>query len=104
MPIGRGRILGLVLIAGAAAAFLRGQTTEGQSGGGAGLSRFRERPAVAAALLALGGTGVLLRSFMLTAYALGLSFAFAKDAVELEEPQVPRGDGDDAWEYDETQV
>jgi hypothetical protein len=42
---------------------------------------------------------------MLTAYALGLAFAFARDAVDLEEPQIPRPDGGaDVWEYDETQV
>jgi hypothetical protein len=59
---------------------------------------------VGGALLALTGVGVLLRSLVLTAYALGLAFAFARDAVELEEPQLPRGDGADVWEYDETQV
>ncbi len=56
------------------------------------------------ALLALAGVGVLLRSLVLTAYALGLAFAFARDAVELEEPQLPHRDGADVWEYDETQV
>ena len=106
MPIGRGCLLGLVLIAGGAAVLLRSQGAEGQPGAGSrGLSRFRERPAVGAALLALSGVGVLLRSLMLTAYALGLAFAFARDTVDLEEPQLPRRDaGGDAWEYDETQV
>jgi hypothetical protein len=59
---------------------------------------------VGGALLALTGVGVLLRSLMLTAYALGLAFAFARDTVDLEEPQLPGRDGADAWEYDETQV
>jgi hypothetical protein len=106
MPIGRGRLLGLLLIAGGAAVFLRGQRVEGQPGAGPpGLSRFRERPAVGAALLVLSGVGVLLRSLVLTGYALGLALAFARDAVELEEPQLPRPDaGDDVWEYDENQV
>jgi hypothetical protein len=106
MPIGRGRLLGLVLMAGGAALLLRSRGAEGQPGAGSrGLSRIRERPAVGGALLALAGVGVLLRSLMLTAYALGLAFAFARDAVELEEPQLPRTDaGADVWEYDETQV
>jgi hypothetical protein len=106
MPIGRGRLLGLALIAGGAAFLLRSQGTEAQPGAGSrGLSRFRQRPAVGAALLALSGVGVLLRSLMLTAYALGLAFAFARETVDLEEPQLPRQvAGGDAWEYDETQV
>jgi hypothetical protein len=105
MPIGRGRLLGLALIAGGAAMLLRSQGARGQPGSGSrGLSRIVERPAVGGALLALTGVGVLLRSLVLTAYALGLAFAFARDAVELEEPQLPRRDGADVWEYDETQV
>lgn len=106
MPIGRGRLLGLVLIAGGAALLLRSQAAEGQPGAGSrGLSRFRQRPAVGGALLVLTGLGVLLRSLMLTAYALGLAFAFARDTVDLEEPQLPRRDaGGDLLEYDETQV
>ena len=104
MPIGRGRLLGLALIAGGAATLLRSRGPEGQSGAGSrGLFRFRERPAVGGALLALTGVGVLLRSLMLTAYALGLAFAFARDRVDLEEPQLPRPGGD-VWEYDETHV
>ncbi len=106
MPIGRGRLLGLALIAGGAALHLRTRGAEGQPGAGSrGLSRFRERPAVGGALLALTGVGVLLRSLMLTAYALGLAFAFARDTVDLEEPQLHSRDaGGDVWEYEETQV
>ena len=105
MPIGRGRILGLALIAGGAALHLRSRRSQGQPEAGLrGLFRFQERPAVGGALLALTGVAVLLRSLMLTAYALGLAFAFARDAVDLEEPQLPGRDGADVWEYDETQV
>lgn len=106
MPIGRGRLLGLALIAGGAAVLLRGQGAEGRPGAESrGLARFRQRPAVGAALLVLTGVGILLRSLMLTAYALGLTFAFARDTVDLEEPQLPRRDaGGDVWEYDETRV
>ncbi len=106
MPIGRGRFLGLVLMAGGAVLLLRSQRAQEQPRAGSrGLSRIRERPAVGGALLVLSGVGVLLRSLMLTAYAMGLAFAFARDAVELEEPQLPRRDGDgDVWEYEETQV
>ena len=103
MPIGRGRFLGLALVAAGAAVLLRSRQAEGRDERPAGgLSRFQDRPAVAGALLALGGVGLLLRSLMVTAYVLGLAFAFARDAVDLEEPQLPgRGSGDDGWEYDE---
>jgi hypothetical protein len=106
MPIGRGRLLGLALIAGGAAVLLRSQGAGGQPGAGSrGLSRFRDRPSVGAALLVLSGLGLLLRSLMLTAYALGLALAFARDTVDLEEPQLPsREGGGDVLEYDETQV
>lgn len=106
MPIGRGRLLGLALIAGSAAAYLYSQRAEGRPAAASrGLSRLRERPAVAAGLLALSGLGVLLRSLTLAAYAFGLAFAFSRDVVELEEPQLSRRDGGgDVWEYDETQV
>ena len=105
LPIGRGRLLGLGLIASGVAVVLRGQGAGSPSAGGSpGLSRLRDRPAVVGGLLALSGVGLLVRSLMLIAYALGLAFAFAREAVELEEPQLPgRGAGDD-WEYDETQV
>jgi hypothetical protein len=105
MPIGRGRLLGLPLIAGGAALLVRSRGGREQpEAGSRGLARIVERPAVGGALLALTGVGVLLRSLVLTAYALGLAIAFARDAVELEEPQLPRHDGADVWEYDETQV
>jgi hypothetical protein len=106
MPIGRGRFLGLGLVAAGGALLLRSRRAGGRDESGAGgLSRFRDRPAVAGALLALGGVGLLLRSLMVTAYVVGLAFAFARDAVELEAPELPGGSsGDNDWEYDETQV
>jgi hypothetical protein len=106
MPIGRGRFLGLLLVGGGAALFLRGQQLEERREvRPRGLSRLGERPAVGGALVGLAGVGLLLRSLLLTAYALGLAFAFARDAVDLEEPQLPRrGVGGDVWEYDEAQV
>ena len=106
MPIGRGRILGLALIAGGGVLLLRSQGVADQPAAGSrGVSRFRQRPAVGAALLALTGLGVLLRSLMLTAYALGLALAFARHTVDLEEPHLPGRDAaGDVWEYDETQV
>jgi hypothetical protein len=98
MPIGRGRLLGLLFVAAGLTPVLRGRQAEGRDERRArGLSRFRERPAVAGGLLALGGVGLLLRSLMLTAYVLGLAFAFARDTVDLEEPQLPGGvAGDDS--------
>ncbi len=105
LPIGRGRLLGLGLIATGVAVVLRGRGAGSlPAGGAAGLARLRDRPAVVGGLLALSGVGLLVRSLMLIAYALGLAFAFAREAVDLEEPQLPgRGAGED-WELDETQV
>ncbi len=105
LPIGRGRLLGLGLIAAGVAVVLRGQGAGSPSAGGApGLARLRDRPAVVGGLLALSGVGLLVRSLMLIAYALGLAFAFAREAVDLEEPQLPGRGAEEDWEYDETQV
>jgi hypothetical protein len=60
---------------------------------------------VGGGLLALGGVGLLARSVVLIAYAVGLAVAFARDAVDLEEPQLPgRGSEEGPWDYDESQV
>lgn len=105
LPIGRGRLLGLGLIASGVAVVLRGQGAGSPSAGGSpGLARLRDRPAVVGGLLALSGVGLLVRSLMLIAYALGLAFAFAREAVDLEEPQLPGRGASDDWEYDDAQV
>ncbi len=106
MPIGRGRLLGLLLVVAGVVAVLRGREAGSVTAAlPRGLACFREKPAVGGGLLALAGVGVLLRSLVLTAYTLGLAFAFARDAVDLEEPRLPGRDADDdAWEYEETQV
>ncbi len=106
LPIGRGRLFGLLLIAAGMALALRGRQAGPPSSERKGVpARFLERPAVAGGLLALTGVGLLTRSLVLIAYAFGLAFAFSRDAVELEEPQLPgRGDGSGSWEYDETHV
>ena len=106
MPIGRARLIGLPLIAAGLAVLLRFRRAgDGEETPARGPARLRARPAVAGALLALGGAGLFLRSLMLTAYAFGLTFAFVRDAVDLEEPQLPgRAAGDGSWEYDETHV
>src|SRR3989304_8237305 len=65
MPIGRGRFLGLGLVAAGGALLLRSRRGGGRDGSGAGgPSRFRDRPAVAGALLAPGGGGLLLRALL----------------------------------------
>jgi hypothetical protein len=106
LPIGRGRLFGLLLLAAGVALALRGRQGGPPPSERTGVhARFLERPAVAGGLLALSGVGLLLRSLVLIAYAFGLAFAFSRDAVELEEPQLPgRGDGSGSWEYDETGV
>ncbi len=104
LPIRRGRLFGLLLLAAGVALALRGRQAGPPPSERTGVpARFLERPAVAGGLLALTGVGLLTRSLVLIAYALGLAFAFSRDAVELEEPQLPgRGDGSGSWEYDET--
>ncbi len=105
LPIGRGRLAGLLLIAAGVAAVLRGRRLGARSAEPArGLARLRKEPAVVGGLLALAGVGLLLRSLVLIAYALGLGLAFARDAVELEEPRLAGRDGDGSREYDETRV
>ena len=106
LPIRRGRFFGLLLLAAGVALALRGrQAEEAPSEWTGAPARFLERPAVAGGLLALAGVGLLTRSLVLIAYAFGLAFALSRDAVELEEPQLPgRGDGSGSWEYDETHV
>ncbi|MCH8919146.1 MAG: hypothetical protein IIA23_00330 [Chloroflexi bacterium] len=106
VPIRRGRLFGLLLIAAGVALAFRGRQAGPPSSERMGVpARFLERPAVAGGLLALTGVGLLTRSLVLIAYAFGLAFAFSRDAVELEEPQLPgRGDGSGSWEYDETHV
>ncbi len=105
LPIGRGRLAGLLLIAAGVAAVLRGRRSGASSAEQArGLARLRKEPAVGGGLLALTGVGLLLRSLVLIAYAFGLGLAFARDAVELEEPRLAGQDGDGSREYDETRV
>ena len=46
-----------------------------------------------------------MRSVVLIAYAFGLAVAFSRNSVDLEEPQLPGRDSDDAsWDYNESQV
>ncbi len=106
LPIGRGRLFGLLLLAAGIALALRGRQAGPPPSERTGVpARFLERPAVAGGLLALTGVGLLTRSLVLIAYAFGLAFALSRDAVELEEPQLPGRAGDDSsWEYDETHV
>ena len=106
LPIRRGRFFGLLLLAAGVALALRGRQASPSPSERTGVpARFLERPAVSGGLLALTGVGLLTRSLVLIAYAFGLAFALSRDAVELEEPQLPgRGDGSGSWEYDETHV
>ena len=108
LPLGRLRLLGSLLFAGGAVVALRGlpASNDGpaafRSARSFGLARFLERPPVLGGLLALTGVGVLLRSLLLTAYALGLALAFARQAVDLEEPRLPGRQTTSAWDPEES--
>jgi len=60
---------------------------------------------VGGGLLALGGVGLLMRSLMLIAYAVGLAAAFSRELVDLEDPRLPGGAAPaEPWDYDETVI
>ena len=104
LPAGRGRLLGLPLAAVGVAVALRARRRAPAACAAAGLCRLRDRPAVGGGLLALSGVGLLMRSLMLIAYALGLAAAFSRDLVELEDPRLPGAAPGEPWDYDETTI
>lgn len=107
LPIGRGRVAGLALVAVGLAAITAGsRVRRAPQLSKRGVARFQQKPAVGGGLIALTGAAVLLRSTALTAYALALAIAFAMEAIDLEEPQLPgRTPAEDsAWDYTETLV
>ncbi len=87
LPAGGLRLLGLPLVAGGLALglFAHRQPNTSIAYGGP-LAPLSRQPATAGGLLALAGVAVLLRSLVLTAYALGLAVAVGTSAVEVEEP------------------
>ena len=85
LPIGRGRLLGIPLIAGGAALVVWSSRRSGRPAPGA-LSRLGRSPATAGGLIALGGVAVLLRSLALCLYSLGLALASNTNAIAVDEP------------------
>ena len=87
LPSGGLRPLGLALVAGGLALglFAHRQPNTSIAYGGP-LAPLSRQPATAGGLLALAGVAVLLRSLVLTAYAVGLAVAVGTSAVEVEEP------------------
>jgi len=104
LPVGRGRLIGLPLAAAGLAVVLRARRPAPAACAAGGLCRLRDRPAVGGGLLALGGVGLLMRSLMLIAYALGLAAAFSRQMVDLEDPRLPGGAAGEPWDYGETPV
>ena len=105
LPVGRGRLIGLPLAAAGLAVVLRARRPAPAACAAAGLCRLRDRPAVGGGLLALGGVGLLMRSLMLIAYAVGLAAAFSRELVDLEDPRLPGGAAPaEPWDYDETVI
>jgi hypothetical protein len=90
MPIGQARLAGLAVLAVGALFILRASRSPTINVvAGSGLSRLREKPAVAGGLLAVIGAAFLARSFMLAAYTFALAFAYTREAIDLEEPRLP---------------
>jgi len=105
LPVGRGRLIGLPLAAAGLAVVLRARRPAPAACAAAGLCRLRDRPAVGGGLLALGGVGLLMRSLMLIAYAVGLAAAFSRELMDLEDPRLPGGAAPaEPWDYDETVI
>ena len=87
LPIGKGRYLGLPLLAAAAAlaawSIRQPKTTIAYDGP---LAPAVRKPATLAGLLGLGGLSLLLRSTALCLYATGLAFGAGTGKLEIEEP------------------
>lgn len=107
LPLGRLRLLGPLLLTFGVVVALRGVPVAGdgpgafQSARPFGLARFLERPPVLGGLLALTGVGLLVRSLLLIAYAVGLGIAFASQRIELEDPHLPGRAGPRSWQDEE---
>jgi hypothetical protein len=88
LPIGTFRFGGVPLIGVGAAlaiwAWRNPQASLGYRGPGGRLS---QQPATLAGLLVVCGAGLLLRSSILTAYALALAVAATTEAIEVEDPR-----------------
>lgn len=88
LPVGAFRYAGVPLIALGVAlgvwAWRNPKASIGYQGPAARLSR---QPATVAGLLVVGGAGLLLRSAVLTLYALGLTVAATTEAIEIDEPR-----------------
>ncbi len=88
LPIGPLRFLGIPLIASGVAlgawAWRRPDASLEYSGP---LARLAGSPATAGGILVIGGLGLLLRSAVLTAYALGITAAATTDTVTVQDPQ-----------------
>ncbi|MDO8615396.1 MAG: hypothetical protein Q7T33_06620 [Dehalococcoidia bacterium] len=86
LPIGRGRLLGIPLIAGGVALVIWSSRRGGHPSPEGPLSRLGPSPATAGGLIALGGVAVLLRSLALCLYSLGLALASNTNAIAVDEP------------------
>jgi len=88
LPVGVFRFAGLPLIAAGLAlgvwAWRNPNATLRFRGPAARLS---EQPATVAGLLVVSGTGLFLRSAVLTVYALGIAVAATTEAVAIDEPR-----------------
>lgn len=89
LPLGGFRFAGVPLIAaGLALGFWAWRNPKAALPPKAGpAARLSEQPATVAGVLVVGGAGLLLRSAVLTVYALGIAVAAGTEAVEIDEPR-----------------
>lgn len=88
LPIGPLRFGGIPLIAaGLALGYWAWRNPKASLGYQGPASRLASQPSTLAGLLAIAGAGVLLRSTVLTLYALALAVAATTETLEVDEPR-----------------
>ena len=88
LPVGAFRFAGVPLIAlGLALGVWAWRNPEASIRYQGPAARLTQQPATIGGLLVVGGAGLLLRSTVLTLYALGIAVAATTEAIEVDEPR-----------------
>ena len=89
LPIGKGRFLGVPLIAAGVALAAWAWRQPGAAIAVKGpLAPLARKPATLGGILILGGVSLLLRSLVLALYSLGLIWAAGSNSVTIEDPKL----------------